>query len=120
VPLGIECYIVLLFPNDLEYNFEFVDASGIFLPRNLKPILATTDMEIVKGFKGDPRQSVKFFGCNQEASLGHTPFGRAVISEITTQKAVKNSDDFGLWIYKDEDCTQGIAKLQTGLFVPAD
>lgn len=64
VPLGEECYIVLLLPYDLEYSFEFVEAEGIFLPRNQQSILSTSDMEIVEGFKGDGRQSVKFFGCN--------------------------------------------------------
>jgi hypothetical protein len=59
----------------------------------------------------EPRTSVKFFGCNQDSSLGATPFGRAIISEITTQKAVKDSDDFGLEIWKDEDMTMAIAVL---------
>lgn len=96
-----------------------MDADGIFLPKNQQSILATSDLAILPGTADEPRPSVKFFGCNQDASLGATPFGRAIISEITTQKAIKDSDSFGLSIYKDEDCTQLIAVLETGVIVSA-
>jgi hypothetical protein len=38
-----------------------------------------------------------------------------MISEITTQKAVKDSGDFALEIWKDEDMTMAIAVLQPGV-----
>ena len=91
IALSTECYIRLFIPVDLEYKFEFVDADGIFLPRNQQSILATTDLTIYPPTATEPRTSVKFFGCYQDSSLGDTPFGRAIISEITTQKAVKDS-----------------------------
>lgn len=34
VPLGRECYIKMYLPVDLEYEFQSVEADGIFLPRN--------------------------------------------------------------------------------------
>lgn len=68
----------------------------------------------------DPRQSVVFYGCNEDSSLGSTPFGRAIVSDITTQKALKDSDSFGLEIFKDEDLTQYIAILEVGPKVLAD
>jgi|LauGreDrversion4_2_1035121.scaffolds.fasta_scaffold79277_2 hypothetical protein len=34
IPLSTECYIRLYIPLDLDYKFEFVDADGVFLPRN--------------------------------------------------------------------------------------
>lgn len=115
VPLSNECYIVLFFPNDLAYNFEFVDADGIFLPRSLTGTLSTSDFSTETGFisaihpAGDDRTYIKFFGCNDENSLGEQPYGSALVSSITTQRAVMDSGFFGLEIYKDEDCTQAIA-----------
>lgn len=119
VPLATECYIKLLFPLDLEYDFQSITGSGIFLPKNLQAILSTDAVSISPGTTEDPRISVVFFGCNQDASLGAQPFGSAMISDITTQKAIKDSDDFGLEIYKDEDLTQKIAVMEAGVFVPA-
>ena len=70
VPLATECYIKLLFPLDLEYDFQSITGSGIFLPKNLQSILTTDAVSIVQGTPADPRLSVTFFGCNQDASLG--------------------------------------------------
>jgi hypothetical protein len=82
-----------------------VQADGIFLPQNLQSILSTSDLVIKPPTATEPRQSAIFYGCNQDSSLGLSPFGSATISSITTQKAAFDSDDFGLEIYKDEDLT---------------
>lgn len=69
VPLMQECFIVLFFPTDLEYNFEFIEADGIFRPVR-QSILSTSDFTVQTGFSSkihsasDTRQSIKFFGCN--------------------------------------------------------
>jgi len=55
IPLGFECYIRLIFPNDLDYEFNFVAASGMFLPRSLSDNLSTDDIVIIKPTTQEPR-----------------------------------------------------------------
>jgi hypothetical protein len=120
VPLGKECYIRLYLPTDLEYSFEFVTAGGIFLPQSQTEVVPTSDLAFEQPTGAEKRQAIKFSGCNQDSSLGESPFGSAAISQITTQKAKMDSGDFGLQIFKDEDCTQAIATLNKGVHVSAD
>lgn len=60
-----------------------------------------------------------FPGCNLESALGKTPFGRIDISDIQTQTAIKDSGNFEIEIYKDQQLTQLIAKLAPGAILPA-
>jgi len=53
----------------------------------------------------DPRTVLIFTGCFAEENLGEDPSGSMFVREISTQKALKDSDQFDLSIYKDFDAT---------------
>lgn len=111
----------MLFPLDLEYSFKSATGTGIFQPVSGGTKINTGSLATIPGNPaGDQRIAIKFSGCNKDASVGQTPFGAVKIKEITTQKAKMNSGIFGLEIYKDEDMSQGIATVTTGVFIPAN
>jgi len=105
VPLGEECYIQLFLPLDLEVQFKFVVAEGIFHPKGNSPQLSTSDLNILPPSGNELRQSILFFGCNKATTIGNNPDGSAEISAITSQKAKMDSGPFSLSIFKDEDRT---------------
>jgi hypothetical protein len=105
VPLGNECYIQLFLPTDLEVQFKSVIATGIFHPKGNSPQLSTSDLNILPPSGSEKRQSILFFGCNKDTTVGETPYGSAEISAITSQKAKMDSGPFALSIFKDEDRT---------------
>ena len=120
LPMNEECYIKILLPTDLEYQFNYVEPSGIFLDQGLSQTLTTDDVIIVPKTATEPRIGVKFKGCYDQSSIGLSPSGGAWIDSITTQKAKMPSGEFGLEIWKDEEETQAIAILTKGVIVPAD
>lgn len=70
VPLGKECYIRLYLPTDLSYEFNFVSATGIFLPQGQTMIVPTSDLSFEPPKGAELRQAIKFTGCSQISSLG--------------------------------------------------
>lgn len=105
VPMQVECYIKLYMPRDFTFNLDSIESSGIFLPKNRQAVLSTNDVTSYPGTELDSRESIVFQGCFEEQSLGLQPSGRIFVRSIGTQRAVKDSDEFSLEIYKDEFLT---------------
>ena len=121
IPLEKECYLRFFVPPEFIYNPLDMQASGIFLKEDLYPTIELTDIDVIYRTEDGsiPKSSVVFRGCWEESSLGENPYGRIDISEIQTQKNVKDSDNFELTIYKDKELTQVIAVLADGAILPA-
>lgn len=121
IPLEKECYLRFFVPPEFIYSPMDMQATGIFLKEDLYPTIELTDIDVIYRTEDGsiPKSSVVFRGCWEESSLGENPYGRIDISEIQTQKNVKDSDNFELTIYKDRELTQVIAVLADGAILPA-
>lgn len=65
----------------------------------------------------DPSPSITFKGCNDYNGVGLEPYGRLLISTLTTPGSVKDSGFFKVQVFKDVDLQQMIAYQDEGGYV---
>lgn len=70
IPMVRDCFIRLWIPSEITLNYQSIEASGIFLPKNLNYILSSSDFDILNPTSQDPLKSITFTGCNDDNTLG--------------------------------------------------
>jgi len=69
LPLEQECYILLTFPDDLEYEFTKLEGDGIFLGPSGNYEIPTSERILQKDDVTGKLSGILFSGCEDESSL---------------------------------------------------
>jgi hypothetical protein len=114
-PLDEICYIKVLLPQDIDYDFQTVLATKIFRSSRGTDQLLYSEIGRFPGTESEPRSYVILNGCNDQNSLGEAPSGRLIYSNFAMPRAKKDSEPFDIEIYKDNMLTQLIVKMSAGV-----
>jgi len=109
--MELKCYVKLFFPSDLRFDFQQITAQGLFKPKRGNQL--TMD-NMVYNPLDSPSPSITWKGCNDFNGVGLESYGRLLVSQFSTPGQIKDSGDFKVFIYKDEQLTQLIAFQEKG------
>jgi len=101
IPMEEGCWIKLFVPSDLTFQLNRIQAGGFFLPANGAEELSTSDYSLNR--QDDPSPSIQFRGCNSESTVGESPSGKLEIDSISTPLSIRDSGEFYVYVYKDEN-----------------
>ena len=111
IPMEVGCWIKLFVPSDLNFQLSNISAGGLFCPVNCDGTeeLSTSDYSLNR--QDDPSPSILFRGCNSESTVGESPSGKLEIDSISTPLSIRDSGDFYVYVYKDENLSNQIAEI---------
>ena len=112
IPMFKGCFIKLTYPEDLKFQYNSIIAQGFFQPDGNTDRISI-DRDDIKQWNRDER-TLYFKGCNNDNGIGYAPYGRIIINSFFTPAQIKDSGEFKLAIYKDEDMKMEIAKQDEG------
>jgi hypothetical protein len=112
--MELGCYVKLFYPSDVIFDFQSIQAQGFFKPERGDYL---NEDNMIWNTSDSPSPSITFQGCNDFNGVGLEPYGRLLISTLTTPAAIKNSGFFQLQVFKDEELQQMIAYQDEGGYV---
>jgi hypothetical protein len=114
IPMELGCHVKLYYPSDIVFDFQSIQAQGFFKPERGDYL---NEDNMIWNKNDDPSPSLTFKGCNDYNGVGLEPYGRLLISTLTTPGAVKDSGFFKVQVFKDVDLKQMIAYQNQGGYV---
>lgn len=118
IPLEMGCFIKLYVPNDLQYDFQSADASGMFSSSTDFEVFLTSN-DLTYNDTDVPSPSVLFRGCQNPNGVGRWPTGMLNIRNIYTPSQIKDSGGFYLAVFKDERQEMELARITDGVSIIA-
>lgn len=97
-----------------------MQVTKIFKYETLQNELLTEQITRSLGDSIDPRPISIFHGCHDTSSLGESPSGRMMYSQISMPRAKKETEPFDIEIYKDKEMTKKIVEMSVGVRIPAE